>query len=88
MKHLKSIIIVLLIASNAYFIWAYQQEKSKRSTAEVIAEQSRAEALKAATAARQAQEEAHLQFNHARQAQMDSEARVIQLENKIAELKK
>lgn len=88
MKHIKTVLIVLLLASNAYFIGAYQKQKSQAHEARMIAEESREQALQATTMAEQAQAEALAQTQRAVLAHQESQERVEELKNKIADLER
>ncbi len=85
MKNIKSIVIILLITSNAFFISAYTRQKDEVNVAKMIAEDSKIRAQEAAADARKAQQMAEQQAELARKAVEMSNEEVQSLHKQLVD---
>lgn len=88
MKNIKIVVIVVLIASNALFIWAYAKKQNDILAANLSLKNAREQAAASAEQARLSQEMAQQNEEHARHAVELSNEHVELLKKQLKECKK
>ncbi|MDW3192296.1 MAG: hypothetical protein R8G66_08025 [Cytophagales bacterium] len=88
MKNIKTIIIFVLIASNAFFVGAYLKVQNEVSGAKLIADESYQKAQQAASDARQAQQMAEENRIQAEAAIAQSNEQVTLMKEQLEACKK